>query len=235
LEAIGRLAGGISHVFNNQMCIIQLHCEQLLDLPELPESMRSSLNRISKAGERTSDITARLSQFARSKALKNSNFNMTTWLEAICGDLKRALGDSIELQIESTSAETIVFADAYQLGGVLLNLARNARQAMATGGKWTLLTERIHLTEAGLGRELRLSPGDYIRLSATDTGCGMDEETVKRIFEPFYSTKSLAVAEGLGLASAFGLLQQSGGKMTASSKLGKGTTLRLYLPVAASV
>jgi signal transduction histidine kinase len=233
-EAIGRLAGGISHIFNNQMCIIQLYCEQLLDSPELPESVRSSVKRISDAGERSAEITARLLQFARSNPLKNSNFDITRWLPTLTNDLKRVLGEAIEMEITSTVPKANVFADADQLAGVMLALAANARHAMPSGGNWTLLVEELHLAETGKGRELLLPRGDYISLSATDMGCGMDEETVKRIFEPFYSTKSLAVAEGLGLASAFGLAQQSGGTMSAESTLGAGTTIRLYLPKAAS-
>jgi len=234
LEAIGRLANGISHIFNNQMCIIQLYCEQLLDSPELPESMRPSIKRISDAGERSAEITARLLQFARANPLKTSNFDITRWLPTLTSDLKRVLGESIEMQITSTIPEANVFADADQLAGVMLALAANARHAMPSGGKWTLLVEQFRLTETNTAKELALPRGDYISLSATDMGCGMDQETVKRIFEPFYSTKSLAVAEGLGLASAFGLLQQSGGTMSAESTLGAGTTIRFYLPKAAS-
>jgi len=235
MEAIGRLAGGISHIFNNQMCIIQLHCEHLLGSVEVPDSVRPALRRIANAGERSSEITARLMQFARSNPLRNSTFDMVRWLDSISGDLKRVLGKSIELQIASTSPEANVLADADQLAGVLLALARNARHAMPSGGKWTLLIEPIRLDDPGSAREVSLPRGEYIRLSATDTGCGMDDETAKRIFEPFYSTKSLVEAEGLGLASAFGLLQQSGGTMSAESKVGAGSTIRLYLPKAASV
>jgi signal transduction histidine kinase len=235
MAAIERLAGGISHIFNNQMCIIQLNCELLLDSQEIPDSLRPALNRISSAGERSAEITARLLQFARCKALKSSTFEMTRWLHTLAGDLQRVLGDSIELQIASTDPNANVYADADQLAGVLLALARNARYAMPSGGKWTLLVEAVQLTETGEGREFLLPQGEYIRLSATDMGCGMDEETVKRIFEPFYSTKSLAVAEGLGLASAFGLLQRSGGTMSAESTVGVGSTMRLYLPKANSV
>jgi signal transduction histidine kinase len=189
MEAVGRLAGGISHIFNNQMCIVQLNCEQLLDSKEIPESLRFSLRRIREAGRRSSEITAE---------------------------------------------NTLVCADADQFAGVLMHLAANASHAMPNGGKWTLQVERLALTESrrsGLG----LRPGDYVRVSATDTGCGMDEGTLKRIFEPFYSTRSLAVAEGLGMASAFGLVQQSGGTMTASSKLGEGSTVCVYLPLATGV
>lgn len=235
LEAIGRLANGISHIFNNQMCIIQLYCEQLLDTPELSDAARSSVKRISDAGDRSAEITARLLQFARSNPLKNANFDFALWLFALSGDLKRVLGESIEMQITSSIPESNVFADADQLAGVMLALAANARHAMPSGGKWTLSVEQLHLTEAGEATELALPRGHYVTLSATDAGCGMDEETVKRIFEPFYSTKSLAVAEGLGLASAFGLLQQSGGAMSAESTLGVGTTIRLYLPKSAAI
>jgi signal transduction histidine kinase len=235
LEAVGRLAGGISHIFNNQMCIIQLYCEQLLDSPDIPDSARLAVKRISDAGDRSAEITSRLQQFARANPLKNATFDMTQWLHTLSGDLKRVLGEAIGLEIESTAPDASVYADADQLAGVMLALAGNARHAMPEGGKWTLLVEQVHLTESGKGKELFLPRGDYISLSARDMGCGMDEETVKRIFEPFYSTKSLAVAEGLGLASAFGLLQQSGGTMSAESNLGAGSTISLYLPKATSI
>ncbi len=216
MEAVGRLAGGISHFFNNQMCIVRLDCEELLDSAETPESMRSSLKRISAAGVRASEITARLMQFARSN-----------------NDLRRALGPSIELTIECLAANSLVFADSDELAGVLMHLAKNASDAMPQGGKWTLKLERIWLAESWRNN-LRLASGNYLCLSATDTGCGMDEDTLKCIFEPFYSTRSLAVAEGLGMASAFGLMEQSGGTMTASSKVGAGSTLCLYLPSLAA-
>jgi signal transduction histidine kinase len=234
MEAVGRLAGGISHIFNNQMCIVQLNCEQLLDSKEIPESLRFSLRRIREAGKRSSEITARLMEYSRTKSLKNTKFDMASWLQTISGDLRRALGTSVGLEIENTAENTLVCADADQFAGVLMHLAANASHAMPNGGKWTLQVERLALTESrrsGLG----LRPGDYVRVSATDTGCGMDEGTLKRIFEPFYSTRSLAVAEGLGMASAFGLVQQSGGTMTASSKLGEGSTVCVYLPLATGV
>ncbi len=233
MEAVGRLAGGISHFFNNQMCIVRLDCEELLDSPETPASMIPSLKRISAAGIRASEITARLMQFARSNELNNRKFDMAQWLQGIAGNLRRALGPSIELTIEGDVANASVFADSDELTGVLMHLAANASDAMPQGGRWTLKLERVWLGESwrnGLG----LPSGNYLCLSATDTGCGMDEDTLKRIFEPFYSTRSLAVAEGLGMASAFGLMEQSGGTMTASSKVGAGSTLCLYLPSAAS-
>jgi len=230
MEAIGRLAGGVAHIVNTQMCVIGLSCGQLESLRAEP---LPALSRISRAAERTAHVASRLMQFAHLNPLCNVKFDIALWLEGISGDIRRTLGDSITLKIESVGAELTVFADVQQLSEVMLSIAANARVAMPDGGSWTLLVERIHLTDAGENEGLTLRGGVYIRVSATDTGSGMDEKAAKRLFEPFCGTGGMADAEELGLASALGVLEQSGGTMTAESTATGGSTLRLYLPAAA--
>ncbi len=229
LEAVGRLAGGVAHFFNNQMCIVQLHCEQLLLANAVSEPSRQLVERVAAAGSRSSEVTARLLQFARANPLRNSHFDLSHWLTSISADLRIKLGELVELRMESADEDTGVFTDSQQLSGVLMNMAANARLAMPAGGQWTLRAEVIPLESSGLGKELGLTSGRYVCLSAIDTGCGMDEEMLKHIFEPFHS-RNLAEADGLSLAAAFGMMQQCGGTMTATSTVGAGSTFCLYFP-----
>jgi signal transduction histidine kinase len=238
LAAVGRLAGGIAHFFNNDAHVIQLSCWLLRDLlratgsPAFKYIISSDyIARIEKASRRSSEIAGRMLQFAQTKMLQTSKFDLTPMLDQIIPELRRAAGEKIEVTTSATAKVPAVELDANILKEAMVALARNARAAMPVGGKLSISLREEELDPVR-ARQLGIPPSTFVLLSVADTGSGMDAETLRHVFEPFFTTKERPNVEGLGLASAYGFIRQSGGTITVRSTPKRGSTFELYLPTA---
>ncbi|HKO04244.1 MAG TPA: PAS domain S-box protein [Candidatus Acidoferrales bacterium] len=230
MEAVGRLAGGVAHDFNNLLMVIQGHTSLLSE--RLPDSTaeRRSLEQIQKSTERAASLTRQLLAFSRLQVMQPRVLDLNSVVADMGKMLRRLIGEHIELILRADSGLGRVKADPGQIEQVLLNLVVNARDAMAGGGKLVVETCNLALDEAAARRIPSLQPGSYVVLSVSDTGVGMDPETQSHIFEPFFTTKEQGKGTGLGLATVYGIVQQSGGQITVYSQPGQGATFRLYFP-----
>jgi len=231
MEAIGRLAGGIAHDFNNIMTIITGFSELLL-IDGLSVTDRSDFVRnIHDAGKRAAALTQQIMAFSRKQMLVPSMLNLNTVLRDMGAMVKRLIGSNIEFVIEPAPDLGQVKADPTQIGQVILNLAANARDAMPNGGRLVVATANTELGETITRQHRDVKPGRYAMLSVGDTGFGMADEVLAHVFEPFFTTKRVGEGTGLGLATVYGVVKQSGGHIEVSSKAGEGTTFRVYLPL----
>jgi signal transduction histidine kinase len=233
-EAIGRLAGGVAHDFNNLLGVILGQTEILLDQPH-DQGVTRGLEMIRHSAERGASLTHQLLAFGRRQVLKNKALNVTTVLTDLEELLKRVIGEDIELAFRTETGLQTVSADPSQLEQVILNLAINARDAMPNGGKLTIATANLNLNEAYADRRAVVTPGHYVQITVSDTGCGMDEQTQSRLFEPFFTTKEQGKGTGLGLATVYGIVKQSGGFIWVYSEVGHGTAFKIYLPTVEAV
>jgi two-component system cell cycle sensor histidine kinase/response regulator CckA len=233
MESIGRLAGGVAHDFNNLLTIINGYSEMLeRDLPEgSPE--QSSAHEIGVAGLRAAGLTRQLLAFSRRQLVDPKVLNLNQIVTDLVRMLGRLLGEDIRINLLLSPTLGRVTADAGQLEQVLINLAVNARDAMPTGGVLTISTQNIDLKEKDVSRHRGLSPGPHAVFTVTDTGIGMNETVKARLFEPFFTTKELGRGTGLGLATVYGIVQQSGGAISVTSEPGDGSTFEVWLPAAA--
>ena len=230
LEAIGRLAGGIAHDFNNLMTIIVGYCESMRAALAGSPPLRKQVNEIHKAAEQASSLTRQLLAFSRRQRLQSSLLSLNDVLTDMSDMLRRLLSDDIELTIRTDSALGLIHANRGQIEQVIINLVINAAHAMPRGGKLLLATANAGLDEV----RHRLSPGGeprcFVRLTASDTGIGMDPEVKARIFDPFFTTKEPGKGSGLGLATVYGIVKQVDGEIAVESEPEKGTTFYLYFP-----
>jgi PAS domain S-box-containing protein len=232
LDAIGRLAGGIAHEFSNLLTVISGHGEILAQrLPE-EDPARRNLHEISSASSRAAALTRQLLVFSRRQMLRPIVLDLNTVARDMQNLLRRLLGEDVELVAKLDPELGRVRADAGQIEQMIINLALNARDAMPTGGRLTLETMNVELDEAHVRAHAGTRPGRYAMLVVSDTGCGMDEETRARLFEPFFTTKPQGQRAGMGLAIVYGIVQQSGGSITVSSEQRRGSSFRVYLPLA---
>ncbi len=232
MEAIGRLAGGVAHDFNNLLSVILGYSELLTDGLEPGDPLRSDLEAIHEAGLRAADLTRHLLAYSRQQVLKPKVLNLNDIVDGMEKMLRRLIGEDVELSILAARDLPNIIADPGQLEQVVMNLALNARDAMPHGGKLTIETAAGALDAELTSRGLDGKAGSCAVLVVSDTGTGMDEATQGRIFEPFFSTKASGKGTGLGLATVFGVVKQSGGTILVQSELGKGTTFRAYFPAA---
>ncbi len=230
LEAIGSLAGGVAHDFNNILSVILGHGE--LALLELPpgSAVRDQVEQIVVAATQAADLTRQLQAFGRRQLLQPKNLDLNQLVAATDRLLSRVLGEHIRLHLRLEADLGTVCADPGQVERILLNLALNARDAMPHGGTLTLETGNVDVAAEGADEVAGLSPGRYVLLAVADSGEGMSAETQRRIFEPFFSTKEPGRSRGLGLASVHGIVKQSSGEIRVESAPGQGTTFRIYLP-----
>jgi len=229
MEAIGRLAGGIAHDFNNILSIIMGHGELLLATAKLDEDGRNGVDQIRRAADRAASLTQQLLAFSRKQVLQPRMLDLNETVADMQKMLTRVIGEDIELVAKLSASPMMVRADPGQLEQVLMNLAVNARDAMPHGGKIMMETSRVDISPEG-GRDLDLPAGGYVMLKVTDTGHGMDSATLSHVFEPFFTTKPMGKGTGLGLATVYGIVKQSGGSIQVESDTGQGTGFRVYLP-----
>jgi signal transduction histidine kinase/ActR/RegA family two-component response regulator len=230
MEAVGQLAGGVAHDFNNILCVILSYSS--MSLSELPPDhpLRDGLNEIYKAGERAASLTRQLLALSRHQMLAPTVVNVNETVEGLQRMLERLLGEGIQLRAVLAAAPHPVIADPGQIEQVLLNLVVNARDAMPRGGTILIETQNVQLAGGYAPWQMEVAEGDYVMLAVSDTGIGMDKETQTRVFEPFFTTKEKGRGTGLGLSTVYGIVRQSGGHIWLYSELGKGTTFKVYLP-----
>lgn len=232
MEAIGRLAGGVAHDFNNVLAIINACREFLRDRIDPAADASVYVDNIKKATERGALLTKQLLAFSRTSGVQPRILDLNERLKDISKLLRPLMGDDVEILVTSKSPTAIIEADPGQLDQIVINLAVNARDAMPRGGKFILETGSVRFDEAFADRHQTMPAGKYIQLSASDTGVGMDEATISRIFEPFFTTKEVGKGTGLGLATVYGIVKQSDGHILVYSEPGHGTTFKIYLPNA---
>ena len=232
MEAVGRLAGGVAHDFNNLLTVIASCTDFILGDPTLPETHRTDLTEVKKATDRATSLTRQLLAFGRTQVLRPSTLDLNERLAELHPMLKRLFETTIDIRIVPAADLWAVRADPTQIEQVLLNLALNARDAMPGGGILTFLTENsvIEREHTVSDQEYTMKPGDYVLLRVRDTGVGMDAETQRKVFEPFFTTKEIGKGTGLGLATAYGIVKQSGGYIRVRTAPGKGTEFEIYLP-----
>ena len=232
MDSIGQLAGGIAHEANNMMSVVLGCADYVLQRTDLVEAVRQDVDQIWRAAKRTAGITQQLLAFSRRQVLQPQVLDLNATVRDLEPILARALGESQGLRMHLSPTLGSVRADPGQLEQVLLNLTLNARDAMAEGGRLTIETMNVVLDEAYAAAKPveTLEPGDYAALVVTDTGHGMDRDTLAHIFEPFFTTKGVGEGTGLGLSTVYGIVKQSGGFIWAYSEPGLGTTFKLYFP-----
>lgn len=230
MEAVGRLAGGIAHDFNNLLTAILGYAELLRDqLPD--EGAGRDLSEIQRAGTRAADLTRQLLAFSRKQVMKPIVCDLNEVVDRACGMLRRVIGEDVRLSANLSATPVWINADPGQIEQVLMNLVVNARDAMPEGGSLTIATSTFVVDSSQTRRYNPMPASTYALLSVTDTGCGMDQETLSHLFEPFFTTKPRGKGTGLGLATAYGIVKQSSGFIWADSTVGTGTTFRTYLPL----
>ena len=232
MEAVGRLAGGIAHDFNNLLTTILGYSHLLLGTFKEEQPQRADLEEIRKAGERAASLTQQLLAFSRRQVIESKVLNLNGVIADLENMLRRLIGEDIELETRLDPLIAPVKADRGQIEQVIVNVVVNARDAMDRGGRLLIRTENAVLDESYCRDHPEVRPGPYSMIAIRDTGCGMDEETRRRIFEPFFTTKAVDKGTGLGMATVYGVVKQSGGDVRVESEIGRGTTITIYLPRA---
>jgi two-component system, cell cycle sensor histidine kinase and response regulator CckA len=234
MEAVGQLAGGIAHDFNNLLTVVLGLSDLLLDERDLTATQREWVDDIKKAGTRAADLTKQLLAFSRRQEPQPKTLHLGTLVSGISRILQRLMGEDVPVTVATAADLWPIYADPGQIEQVLLNLAANARDAINGAGRLVIEMENRSLTEPKAAGTAEIPRGRWVRLSVRDTGVGIDEATLARVFEPFFTTKEVGKGTGLGLATVYGIVRQSDGFITVSSRPGDGTTFEIYFPAVAT-
>jgi PAS domain S-box-containing protein len=229
MEAIGRLAGGVAHDFSNIVGVIMGYCD-LATEQESPDLVRRDISKIKQAAGRAADLTKQLLTFSRQEIIHPRVLDVNRVVNNLSEMLKRLGGEGVEICFELGQELELIRADLGQIGQILMNLAVNSRDAMPNGGKITIQTNNASFDEGQVQQYPSVIPGAYVTLSVSDTGCGIAEESLPHIFEPFFTTKEAGKGTGLGLATVYGIVKQSGGYIWVYTEINKGTTFEIYFP-----
>jgi two-component system cell cycle sensor histidine kinase/response regulator CckA len=232
MEAVGRLAGGVAHDFNNILMVINGYTQLVLRKLSPRHPIRQHLNEIRKAGERAASLTRQLLAFSRRQVLVPEILDLNKVVADTKEMLRRVIGEDVELVFRQGHKLAKVLTDPGQMAQVLVNLAVNAREAMPGGGRLTIETGNVDLREAEIGDLPGAAPGPHVMLAVSDTGVGMSKEVMEHMFEPFFTTREQGKGIGLGLSTVYGIVKQSGGCVRAQSEPGHSSTFRVYLPCA---
>jgi signal transduction histidine kinase len=230
LEAIGQLAGGVAHDFNNLLMVQMGYCDMIMENLAPEDPLAVDLGQILACAERAAGLTGQLLAFSRKQALQPEILDLNEVLTRVEALLKRLIGEDIELETEPGENLGRIRADPGQIEQVIMNLALNSRDAMPKGGNLSIETSNVELDEAFIRTHMNIRPGPYVMLAVSDSGCGMDKRTQERLFEPFFTTKEKGKGTGLGLATVYGIVKQSGGNIWVYSELGQGSIFKVYLP-----
>jgi len=230
MEAVGRLAGGVAHDFNNMLTVIAGYNRMILDDLSPLDPLRGCAEEVLKAADRAAALTRQLLAFSRRQVMQPCVMNVNATVVHTEKMLRRLIGEDVELVLSLPPDIGNIKADPNHIEQAIVNLALNARDAMPKGGRITVETANVHLDENYARTHMGVKPGDFVMVAVSDTGHGMDAETRRRLFEPFFTTKEKGKGTGLGLASVYGVVKQLGGDIWAYSEPGQGTTFKLYFP-----
>jgi len=232
MEAIGQLAGGVAHDFNNILTVIHGHAALLISGAKLTGVWARSAQQIGQGAERATALTRQLLAFSRRQVMKLQCLDMNEVVRNMTEMLSRLLGEDITLQLTYAPQPALVQADASMLEQVLLNLAVNSRDALPKGGQLSIRISLQEMNLSHLARHPEAQAGKFICLTTTDNGCGIAPENLRRVFEPFFTTKEIGKGTGLGLATVYGIIKQHQGWIEVESEVGKGSTFKVYLPIS---
>jgi len=230
MESVGRLAGGVAHDFNNMLGVIIGHTEFAMDQVTPGQALHADLEEIRKAAKRSADLTRQLLAFARKQTIAPKVLDLNATVDGMLTMLKRLISEDVELVWQPGAGLWPVRVDPSQVDQILANLCINARDAISGGGKVVIKTENTVFNRTACAGKPGLVPGEYVGLTVSDDGCGMDEETLSHIFEPFFTTKKAGEGTGLGLATVYGIVKQNNGWIDVSSEPDQGATFTIYLP-----
>jgi two-component system cell cycle sensor histidine kinase/response regulator CckA len=231
MEAVGRLAGGVAHDFNNLLTVIGGYSEFMLRKLASSDPIFESVSEVAQAAKRAGDLTRQLLAFSRRQVIRPEVLDLNLVVAGTQAMLGRLIGEDFDLRIIASASRASVRVDRSQIEQVIVNLAVNGRDAMPRGGTLTIETTAIELDAAAAREYVGLDAGPFVMVAVSDTGAGMDQETLSHIFEPFFTTKEVGRGTGLGLAIVYGIVTQNGGGITVTSTVGRGTAFRIYLPV----
>ena len=232
MEAVGHLAAGVAHDFRNILTVIQGHACLRLQNPDLDAKTADSLKQIARSVERASDLTQQLLAFSRKQIMRLEVVDLNGLLRHLSDMLSRLIGEHVTLQYQFFEPLPRTEADVCSIEQVILNMAVNARDAMPQGGSLVVATSVAQISPAYASSHPEASVGEFVCITVTDTGCGMDDHTMSRLYEPFFTTKEVGKGTGMGLATAYGLIKQHNGWIEAESKVGKGTKFKIFLPIS---
>jgi CheY-like chemotaxis protein len=232
MEAVGQLAAGVAHDFNNILTVIQGHASLSMLSASVDDRTKESLEQISVAADRAAALTRQLLAFSRKQIMQLRGIGLNEAINGLLSMLNRLIGEHIKLETKFGTGLPPIHADHGSIEQVIMNLVVNARDAMGEGGKLVITTEEKIVTPEDCRANREAVAGRFICLSVTDSGCGMDESTRSRIFEPFFTTKEVGKGTGMGLATVYGIIQQHNGWIDVISELGVGSTFRVFLPTS---